>query len=48
MSVGQVIFTSSDLPAGFPYGICPKISYTRDHNKMADANSADLDQTAPE
>ena len=30
------------------YGKCPKISYTKVANKMAYANSADPDQTAPE
>ena len=30
------------------YFKCPKISYTKDPNKMACANSADPDQTAPE
>ena len=29
------------------YGKCPKISYTKVPNKMACANSADPDQTAP-
>ena len=30
------------------YSKCPKISYTKVSNKMAYANSADQDQTAPE
>ena len=30
------------------YGKCPKISYTKVSDKMAYANSADPDQTAPE
>ena len=30
------------------YGKCPKISYTKVADKMAYANSADPDQTAPE
>ena len=30
------------------YGKCPKISYTKVANKMANANNADADQTAPE
>ena len=30
------------------YGNCSKISYTKVSNKMAYANSADQDQTAPE
>ena len=30
------------------YGKCPKISYTKIVDKMAYANSADLDQTTPE
>ena len=30
------------------YGKCPKILYTKVPNKMACANSADPDQTAPE
>ena len=30
------------------YGKCPKISNTKVSDKMAFANSADLDQTAPE
>ena len=29
------------------YGKCPKISYTKVSDKMAYANSADPDQTAP-
>ena len=29
------------------YGKCPKISYTKMSDKMAYANSADPDQTAP-
>ena len=29
------------------YGKCPKISYTKVADKMAYANSADPDQTAP-
>ena len=30
------------------YGKCPKISYTKVSDKIANANSADPDQTAPE
>ena len=30
------------------YGKCPKVSYIKVSNKMAYANSADPDQTAPE
>ena len=30
------------------YSKCPKISYTKMADKMAHANSADPDQTAPE
>ena len=30
------------------YSNCPKISYTKNSYKMTYANSADLDQTAPE
>ena len=31
----------------FGYGKCPKISYTKVSDKMALANNADPDQTAP-
>ena len=32
----------------YSYGKCPKISYTKVSDRMAFANSADTDQTAPE
>ena len=36
-----------DSPLILSYGKCPKILYTKMSDKMAYANSADPDQTAP-
>ena len=41
----KLCHTEADLNS---YGKCPRISYTKVSDKVAYANSADPDQTAPE